>query len=194
MTKLKHEELAKTLTHQQLLFVDLVLKGVPKDEAYRDAGLSENGEPNSSKATWLLKSPRIAAYIDAMNRGVAQRSVCRLEVLDQILSDIAMAQLSDMTTIEEKIGISDEGNEYSYDSLKINTDLTEAQKNAIESIKVTDKGKEIKLFSKLKAVDMLIKRREGYNDTVKHEHEVKKGPMVVIMPGNNNRGPKTDGE
>ena len=186
------EELRKTLTHQQLNFVNMFLSGIDSGVAYRDAGLNDTGEPDKRKADALLRAPRVAAYIDSLHREVAQRSVVSIEVMEQVLSDIIMTNLSDVME------------NWNGDVRDLNKFLTPGQKAAINKVKVKQlkagdgsdedllscEMVEIALADKLKAIDMLMKSRGCYSEKVEHEHTMKNGPMVVIMPGNNNRGPK----
>ena len=189
------EGLKKCLTIKEQLFVDKILSGARVVDAYRDAGLFY-GEIERDKlrgmAVALRSSPKIQAYIDAIQRSVAIRSVMTLDAIDQRLTDIAMTNVTDVIEIGEVFFPTGPGGSESapvqMTSIKDFENMTEAQKAAISSIKPVSGGLEVKFHDKVKVMELLAKRKSGFVDKqeIKHYGKIE----TIAFLGDNGRGPK----
>jgi hypothetical protein len=111
-----------------------------------------------------------------------------LETLDQKLADIVMTDILDCVVIGAPIEDL-KGVIRTQVTIKHPSELTAAQRSSITSLKSIDGGLELKTADKLKAIEMLIKRRGGFTDT--HNVNIAGADIKVIaMPGDNGRGPK----
>jgi hypothetical protein len=120
---------------------------------------------------------------------VAERSVLTLEAIDQKLSDIAMTDILDVAELGPPV-LDADGNMVRPVMIKGEEDLTSAQRASLKKIKnCKDGGLEIETHDKLKALDMLIKRRSGY---IKKEEINVTGNAIQVIAcvGDNGRGPK----
>ncbi len=187
------ELIKKTLNLKQLQFVDYCLTGYTPAEAYEMAGLNTDPDANlEDDATLLRRTPRIKMYIDALQRCVAQRTIMTLEAADQRLTDMAMCDPTDIIELGTTYKDFKTGLPVKEVRLKNIDNLTEAQKAAIVSIKPVPGGVEVKMVDKLKALDMLIRRKGGFKDV--QELNINGNVEVFAMVGDNGRGPKKDGD
>ena len=92
-------ELGKALTPRQKRFADLVLRGVSKKNAYKEAGYStgRTSRNATAMATQTLSKEKVKAYMDAVRSSVTRKSVADLQEIAEILTEVARAK-----TIETK--------------------------------------------------------------------------------------------
>jgi hypothetical protein len=186
ITNKEVDNLAKTLRPEHREFVRLYLDGCTPKEAHRQAGLAGEAD-NSRAAEILLKAPRVRLYIEAMERRASERSILTLEAIDAKLTDIAMADLVDVIEIGESYP-DDKGVERRDIAMKDPSAMTAGQRAAIVQAKIGADGTlDVKMVDKLKALDMLIKRRGGYTEKTEVNHTG--NVQVVAMVGHNGRGP-----
>lgn len=183
------DAIRQSMKPEHLAFVDGYLSGMSPPEAYEAAGLGIATEATDQKmATRLLNMPKIRMYIDELNRSVAVRSAMSLEAIDKTLSDIASV---DVTSVVKLMVVDDPdtGGKRSMMVIKNPEELTAQQRAAISSIKpLGENGFEVKFHDKLKAMEMLIKRKGGFTENV--NQNITGGVLVFANVGNNGRGPK----
>lgn len=189
ITSKEVEDIKKTLSMEQLQFVDHCLTGYTPAEAYDMAGLNTDPQANlEDDARRLRNTPRIKLYIDSLQRCVAQRTIMTLVAADQRLTDMAMCDPTDIVKIGKSYEDKKTGIPVTMVTLKDVNLLTEAQKAAIVSIKPVSGGVEVKMVDKLKALDMLIRRKGGFKDV--QDININGKVETFVMIGDNGRGPK----
>lgn len=175
------------LSVQHQTFVEAYLRGDTPLDALREAGLASGGPADATAAAALLRAPLVRAYVDAMHRTAAERSILTLEAIDQRLTDIAMTDVIDVCEIGQPV-IDEDGIEHTPIRLRHPAELTAAQRAAIASLKTIDGGVEIKMVDKLKALELLAKRRGGFVNV--SDVNVSGGLTTVFaMCDDNGRGP-----
>lgn len=173
-------EIRKSLTHEQKIFVDTYLETGDKFYAYQKSGLAEGNTSDNIKADRLLRRPRIRAYIDGIERATVERQIISIEKADEILSDVATTNLVDVLEVWN-------GDPATLKSLLPKSKHAGLKKIKIKTTKIdgeTCEIVEIAVEDKLKALEMLIRRNNGYESDMNKEAQV----QVIINPGNNNRG------
>lgn len=182
------EALRRSMRPEHLAFVEAHLSGMSPAEAYEVAGLGSAADGDSQKmAARLLTMPKIRMYIDELNRSVAVRSAMSLEAIDSALSDIASVNVTDIVRML-LIDDPDTGGKRSMLVIRNPEELTPQQRAAIASIKPKGElGFEIVMHDKLKALEMLIKRKGGFTENV--NQNVNGGVMIFANVGDNGRGP-----
>lgn len=187
------EVLKNALSIQQLKFTEGIANGMKEYEAYEYAGLSTGSPEDRAEARRLARMPKIRLYKDALLREVATRSVMTLEAVDQELTNIASTDITELIEQGElfqsynEAGLPD-GAPVQIVQLKPLEELTDAQKASIKKIKPCTGGVEIVLHDKLKALELLAKRHQGF--TEKMDVNVDGNVQVVAFVGDNGRGPK----
>jgi len=181
----KLERLRRALKAKEIEFVDLYLQGMPPAEAYQEAGLAMAPDPIG--AEHLLSAPTVRLYIETMERVVVERSTLTLEKIDERLADLAMADIVDMVEIGQDY-TDNAGNLRTPVTIKDPATLTPGQRAAITSIKPVIGGLEIKTEGKVKALELLARRRGGFTEQV----DLNIGGHVKIFAnvGDNSRGPR----
>jgi phage terminase small subunit len=187
----KLQMLKKVLTIKELHFVEHYVAGNTPVAAFEASGLDTNGLSVQRAAEVLLRAPKVKLYIDALHSTVAERSVLHLEALDQKLADIVMTDMLDCVEVGAQY-TDDKGVLRTPVSIRDPSELTAAQRAAIVSMKSIDGGLEIKAADKLKAIEMLIKRRGGFTENT-NLNITGDNVKVIAMPGDNGRGPKAGG-
>ena len=187
----KIEALAKSLSQKELEFVNLYLAGYKPTTAVVMAGLGTGegvGSDAFSVCNTLMEAPKIKMYMDAIKRKAAEKAVYTLEEIDKQLKDIATTDILDVIEIGEPF-FTLAGEKITPVNLKNLGELTESQRASVASIKSTQGGIEIKFYDKLKALDMLVKRKAGYTDVIETNGETT--VHVFANVPDNGRGPKS---
>lgn len=189
------EHLAQCFDAQQLEFIRLFLKGVPIVDAWQNAGLSRTGNDRAKDKVAAKEFRRrgdTQAYINALQRVVATNSIMTLEARKKRLSDIAMANVTDIVKVGEVVfpdtGEGGTGIPVQMVTIRDMDELTDAQKAAIKSIKPKPGGLEIELYDQFRAMDMLAKLEGEY--TEKKEVSMSGQVQTIAYIGDNRRGPK----
>ena len=170
------------LTVKQELFCDVYIESGNASEAYRKAYDCENmkGSTINRKAHELLENGKITARLEEMRSKIQEKSEIRKQDILDELRAIAFADIGDYV---------------SFDGAKLTfkpfDDLTEAQRHAIESIKNTHNGIEIRLHGKNWSIDRICKMLgfdapvvteqrlgTGYEDLT--DDEIKKRLMGIV--------------
>lgn len=190
------EKLKEALPPNYLEFVRHYIDGHTPLACLELAGMASGSEPDDEEmARTVLQAPKVKAYINALKQCAADKSVMSLAEADKYLTELALTDVMDVVEVSEyqKKEADEDGNLIETGeigtsiTIKDASLLTKAQKAAIVSIKTTNGGIEIKLADKMKALDMLIRRKAGYTDVIKSESE---NVHVFAMIGDNGRGPK----
>ena len=143
---MKNEE--KPLSMRQERFVEELIKGKSQQDAYRTAYAVPAGKRVSSSASRLLANPRVAARYRQLHDRVieeaeAEAILTAKDVLRE-LRNIAFADIGDYIEVGE-------GQVFIKPTAQIPVDRL----FAVASIKQTAGGVELKLYDKLKALEML---------------------------------------
>jgi len=182
------DAMRRSLPKEYQKFVEMYLAGMSPGDAYIEAGLGlATATGNAQKARAILDTPRIRGYIESIERTIATRSLMTLEAVDQILADIATADVTDI--IEMGTYNNDEGLQCGAVSVKDLSQLTKAQRAAIAKIKpIQTGGFEVTFHDKMKALEMLIKRRGGFTEN--QNVNLSGGVHIFAHVGDNGRGPR----
>lgn len=151
------------LTIKQEKFCNYYLESGNASEAYRRAYSFENMRPETIniRACELLANGKIAVRVKEMQADLQRRSdITKDEAID-ILKNIARANVVDMLQIKR-------GKNYVIFLIKDLSKLPLSFQLAIQSVKSTDKGFEVKMYSKIDALDRLSKMM-GWDAPVKSE-------------------------
>ena len=184
------ERIKAALSLEYLNFVDAYLRGMTPCEALAHAGFA-TGEAAADKAAAerILNAPKIKLYIDALERSTAQRSLMTLDAVDARLTDIAMTDVVDLLEVGTPYE-NENGDWHTPVNLKNVDELTAAQKAAITSIRANGAGGvEIKCADKLKALELLAKRRGGFKELV--DVSLAGNVHIFANVGDNGRAPDT---
>lgn len=161
----------KVLTPKQEKFVVKYLEISNAVEAYKCAYNASKMNANSIKRTAFetLRHPKIAAEIEKRMKITAQGSeISKLRVLEE-LENILDAKISDYVEFDgKKLKFKD------FDK------LTEKQLKAIESIKETKHGIELKLHGKSWTIERICKML-GYDAPVKQDVKLDEDTVKLIV-------------
>jgi hypothetical protein len=179
------------LRPEYLRFIDAVLAGTPKDEAYYDAGLSVTPEC-SREANELWDAPKIQYLVECHKKLSAVSIGLTVDQMVRRLSGIAMTDVSDVVDAgnvyyEKNEEGDDIGSPMQQIIVKKLDEIPAHHRAAISSIKPCKGGAEVKLHDKTKVMEMLIKHLGGF--TEKQEVTISGGPIYTFV-GDNGRGPK----
>lgn len=185
------ELLKKALTIKQLEFVHGLAHGMTELEAFENAGLAQNDDTDRSNASRLARAPKIRLYKEALQREVATRSVMSLEAVDQELTNIASADVTDVIKVGEWVESIGKRGPIAHPVLEVSMvefdDLTDAQRAAIKKIKPVPGGVEVVMHDKMKALELLAKRHQGFTEKI--DMNVDSNVQVFAFVGDNGRGP-----
>lgn len=140
------------LTPKQEKFCNIYLECGNASEAYRRAYSCSNMK---DKQIWeesckLLTRPNVAQRIDQLRAGMEQRSNFTKDNAVSILRDIATANVTDVLVVNQ-------GKNYTTILVKDLSALPMNVQRAIASVKSSEKGFEVKLYSKIDAIERLSK-------------------------------------
>ena len=167
---------------KELAALDNYISGDNPYDAWCNAGLVGS----NADARKLIRSGLAQSYIDEMNRLTAVRSTMTLEAIDQSLSDIAMGDIAGVVEIGDPY-FNENGDRIQHIIVKDVGDMTATQRACIKSIKSGKNGCiELEMYDKIKALELLAKRRQGF--TEKREVELTAKAEVVTFAGFNGRG------
>lgn len=207
------DKLACDLLLQERDFVELYLNGMSPLEAYRLSGLkvvdmglrewsiSKQKFMPDRRANYYLRKPAVKLYLNVIMRTGIDRCAMTVEMADNKLTDMINSDVVDVFDKSEEF-VDKDGVVQRRGRLKELSSLTAGQRGSITGIKYTANGGfEVKMIDKLKAIDMLYKRRGayvggGFGGGEKVDVNVGSGgnvQMVVAMAGDNGRGPGGDG-
>ncbi len=172
MTKKKTEQL--TLLQESFVYVLFKNPAISQRQAYIQAGYKARGKTAEQAACRLASNVKIQTAIQDLREGAAKR-----------------AEISVAKAVKEYgiVGFTDIADYYEDDELKPLEDIDPIKRRAIESIKVTTTTtgkadntytttkKELKLCSKLSALDSIMKHLGGFE---KHQQAgASKAVMIV---------------
>ena len=189
------KELTRTrnaLLPEHLIFVELALEGVPKNEAYHRAGLHHDTEC-TTLANDLWNAPKIRYYRDCVKKLSSISAGLTVDEMTRRLSAMALTDVTDIIEVGEvHQPVNDEGLPYGEPMQQITIkDLSEIpahKRAAIASVKPCKGGAEIKLHDKVKIMETLLKQLGAF--TEKHEVTHSGGPIYTFV-GDNGRGPES---
>lgn len=140
------------LTIKQEKFCNYYLECGNASEAYRRAYSCEKmkSETINIKASELLNSGKVSVRVKELQAALQSRSDLNKDEAVNILTNIARANVVDMLEIKRT-------KEYRIFLVKDLTRLPISFQLAIQSVKSTDKGFEVKMYSKIDALDRLSK-------------------------------------
>lgn len=140
------------MTPKQEKFCNIYLECGNASEAYRRAYSCSNMK---DKQIWeesckLLTRPNVAQRIDQLRAEMEQRSNFTKDNAVSILRDIATANVTDVLVVNQ-------GKNYTTILVKDLSALPMNVQRAIASVKSSEKGFEVKLYSKIDAIERLSK-------------------------------------
>lgn len=149
------------LTAKQEKFCNYYLECGNASEAYRRAYSCSKMKPETVNrmAFDLMNNRKIAARIEELRAGMEQRSNFTKDNAVSILRDIATANVTDVFVVNQ-------GKNYTTILVKDLSTLPMNVQRAIMSVKSSDKGFEVKLYSKIDAIERLSKLL-GWDEPVK---------------------------
>lgn len=149
------------LTAKQEKFCNYYLECGNASEAYRRAYSCSKMKPETVNrmAFDLMNNRKIAARIEELRAGMEQRSNFTKDNAVSILRDIATANVTDVLVVNQ-------GKSYTTILVKDLSALPLNVQRAIMSVKSSDKGFEVKLYSKIDAIERLSKLL-GWDEPVK---------------------------
>lgn len=149
------------LTAKQEKFCNYYLECGNASEAYRRAYSCSKMKPETVNrmAFDLMNNRKIAARIEELRAGMEQRSNFTKDNAVSILRDIATANVTDVLVVNQ-------GKSYTTILVKDLSTLPLNVQRAIMSVKSSDKGFEVKLYSKIDAIERLSKLL-GWDEPVK---------------------------
>jgi hypothetical protein len=183
------DAIRRSLKPEYLALVDAYLRGMSPGDAYVESGMGiEGASDNARKASVILSAPRIRAYLDAMHRTIATRAILSMDAIDQTLTDIATADVSSILNTG-MVENPTTGERMAMVTVKNIGELTPAQRASISSIKpMGSAGFAVTFHDKMKALEMLIKRRGGFTEN--QNVNLSGAVHVFAHVGDNGRGPK----
>lgn len=162
------------LTLKQEKFCNYYLECGNASEAYRRAYSCERMK---DKQIWeesckLLSRPNVAQRIGQLRAGMEQRSNFTKDNAVSILRDIATANVTDVLVVNQ-------GKNYTTILVKDLSVLPMNVQRAIASVKSSEKGFEIKLYSKIEAIERLSKLL-GWDEPVRSDIKADVGGGLTI--------------
>lgn len=164
-----------TLTQKQEMFCNYYLECGNASEAYRRAYCCEKMKPEiiNIKACELLGNGKVAVRVRELQAALQARSDLNKDEAVNILTNIARANVVDMLEIKRT-------KNYRVFLIKDLSKLPVHFQIAIQSVKSTDKGFEVKMYSKIDALDRLSKMM-GWDAPEKQEIKQEEGNSFVIQ-------------
>lgn len=169
----------QTLNEQQELFCNEYLKDLNASRAARRAGYSEK---TAGQIGWqFINRPEYKAIQERVEELMEQRKAdCKVDA-DYVLSKLKMISEAKIEDFVELVWKKEKGVKKQVIQWKTFDKLSEEQKGAIQSIKQTKAGIEIKLYDKSWSLDMISKHIGLYEK----DNEQKKSEAVqVYLPDN----------
>ena len=160
------------LTPKQEKFVRNLVSGMSQREAYRNSYNVKKMKPTSmdKKASALFARVDIRGRYDELIKKANEKAEIKAEDILLELKAIAFAKGTDFADIK--------GGKLYFKNTK---DLPEDKKKAISCIKKTKDGKQIDVYDKLKAIDMLVKYMKLFDNV----GEEKSAPTLNIVVKDN---------
>lgn len=160
------------LTPKQEAFCNYYIETGNASEAYRRAFCCEkmSGKTVRVKASLLLNKDNIRVTVEKLQKELQKRSDITKDETVNILTNIARANIVDALEIKG-------GDNYRTFLVKDLSKLPLEFQLAIASVKSTEKGFEVKMYSKIDAIDKLSKMH-GW-DTPKDEPQEITGPPSI---------------
>lgn len=193
-TQKEIDKLLKIMPVDYLEFAGYLLGDHSPISAYRLIGKQTgNDQQDRIDALAMSKAPLVTAYIQAVKRRVAEKSIMTLEEIDQRLTEIATTNIVDIIDLGTKtVPIVSNGElitsvDQPEVKLKPEEELTASQLASIKSVKVVKGELHIETHDQIKALDMLIKRRSGYKEIKEINHNG--NVHVFAAVDDNGRGP-----
>lgn len=140
--------MSKNITIKQSKFIDVYLETGNASEAYRQAYSCDKMKDSTinRKAIELLRNGKITARVNELQKELKKSSNIRKEAILEELACIAFADIRDYVRFTGKTI-----------SFKSFDELTDRQARAIESIKQTQNGIELKLHGKSWTIERICK-------------------------------------
>jgi len=149
------------LTIKQENFCNFYVESGNASEAYRRAYSCEKmkDETINRTAIELLTNRKIATRVDELKLNLQKKSDITKERILNELSSIVFADIRDYVKFTVKIRLDDQNNEIQVPVLEFTPfeELTDSQAKAIESIKQTKEGFELKLHGKNWSIEKVCK-------------------------------------
>ncbi|MGL5261231.1 MAG: terminase small subunit, partial [Bacteroides sp.] len=135
------------------------------------------------KAVELMANGKVSARVKELQAELKAKSDYKKEDALKSLVDIANANIADFIRIaeDEEIEMQEDGKAISRSSRQVILvrsldELTPEQQKCIKTLKTTRNGTEIELYSRLEAIDRMVKMC-GWDEPTKHEVS---GPGIQI--------------
>jgi phage terminase small subunit len=171
--------MADKLTVKQEKYVQGLFAGLSQREAYKQAYNCENMTDKSidEKACELAKNVKVASRLKELTDELKNRNMVTVERVLAELARVAYANGTDFARVVEKEYIEDvkdeEGNVtgqkvHKYKTVEVieTNKLSEDKRAAIAGIKATEKGIEVKMADKIKALELMGKYLGMFTDKV----------------------------
>ena len=152
------------LTAKQIRFVDEYLVDFNGTQAAIRAGYSE--KTAAATATRLLRNVNIQNEISRRQKDLQRRTEVTQDRVVKELARVAFANATDYARAELRTHTKEDGTEVTYQTVEIKqtVELTDDQRAAIAGIKQGANGIEVKLYDKLKALELLGRYIGMFND------------------------------
>lgn len=194
MAKKKAKKKTEQLTILQESFVRILFKNpdLTQQKAYIQAGYKARGSTADSNASTLVKIPKIQARLKVLRDNAAKRAEISIAKTVKEMSIIAFSDIADFVNIDEEGTI----------TIKSIDSMDEVKRRAIESVKVrvTTSGKgddkystcqtELKLCSKLGALDDIMKHLGGYEKDNKQKAQSIFDMLAIVGINVSDKGTK----
>ena len=163
------------LTPKQEAFCNYYIETGNASEAYRRAFCCKKMSDKTVwvKASMLLSEDKVRVRVKELQDELQKRSDITKDETVNILTNIARANIVDALEIKG-------GNNYRTFLVKDLSKLPLEFQMAIASVKSTEKGFEVKMYSKIDAIDKLAKMH-GWDSPKEEAHEVKGPPSINIQ-------------
>lgn len=162
------------LTPKQEKFCNIYLECGNASEAYRSAYSCSTMKDGTiyAKSSILLKKDKIRARLAELRAGMEQRSNFTKDNAVCILRDIATANVTDVIVTKQS-------KNYTTILVKDLSSLPMNVQRAISSVKSSEKGFEVKLYSKIDAIERLSKLL-GWDEPVRSDIKADVGGGFTI--------------
>ena len=163
------------LTQKQEMFCNYYLECGNASEAYRRAYSADNmkTETINTKACELLRDGKITGWVGELQAALQSCSDLNKDEAVVILNNIARANVVDMLEVKRS-------KNFRTFLIKDLTKLPLSFQQAIQSVKSTSQGFEVKMYSKIDALDRLSKML-GWDAPIKQEVKQEEGDRFVIQ-------------
>lgn len=140
--------MAAGLTEKQRLFCDEYLIDLNATRAYKAAYPSVKGDASAAVcATKLLRNAKVKAYVHERMQDRQERVELTQDMVLREIMAIAFADATDIVSCDE----------YEHVRIASTSSLTEKQRKSIAGIKQGEFGVEVKMYDRLKALELLGK-------------------------------------